>query len=149
MPVVLVTWVTAITRVRGVIAFSKAASSSSWLRGGTGTGRLLMRNPSRRARTFQAWLLEGWLWSVIRTSSPGFRSMPRITTLLPSLVLRRMAISSGVTRTSSASLARARSHSGPYLSRFWKEGLAWKSRRNSQCRSITGREAGQTLAALR
>ena len=69
--------------------------------------------------------------------------------LLPSLVLRVTAISSAETRSMRATFSRKLSRILTYLSRFWKEGLEWKSRRYSTCRSITGREAGHTLAAFR
>ena len=59
MPVVLVRWVTAITRVRGVTAFSMPATRSSADRAGTDTGTLLTTRPSRRARSFQLSLFEG------------------------------------------------------------------------------------------
>ena len=83
MPVVLVRWVTAITRVRGVTAFSMPATRSSADRAGTDTGTLLTTRASRRARSFQLSLFDGWLWSVMMTSSPGFRSIPRTIRLVP------------------------------------------------------------------
>ena len=59
MPVVLVTWVTAMTLVRGVIAFSNAAAKSPELCAGIGTGTLFTTKPSRRARIFHESLFEG------------------------------------------------------------------------------------------
>ena len=44
--------------------------------------------------------------------------------LLPSLVLRVTATSSGDTRSMRAAFARSDSRIAVYLSRFWKDGLA-------------------------
>ena len=48
------------------------------------------------------------MWSVITTSSPGFRSIPRTIRLVPSLVLRVRAISSAETPSSAATLVADR-----------------------------------------
>lgn len=64
-------------------------------------------------------------------------------------VLRVRASSLAVTPKNWAARARTRSRKGPNLARFWKLGSASKSRRKCWWRSRTGKEAGQTLAALR
>src|SRR5215471_9872297 len=149
MPVVLVRCVTAMTLVRDVTAFSTAPNNSSELCAGTGTGSTVTVKPSRRARTFHESRLEGWLWLVKMTSSLALRSTPLTTILLPSLVLRVIATSSADTRNIRAALPRSDSCIVAYLVRFWKDGLAWKSRKKERWRSITGREAGHTFAAFR
>src|SRR5215467_3806786 len=137
------------TLVRDVTAFSIVPNNSSVLCAGTGTGSTVTVKPSRRARTFHESRLEGWLWLVTMTSSPALRSTPFTTILLPSLVLRVIATSSEDTRSIRAALARSDSCIVVYLARFWKDGLAWKSRRKARWRSITGRDAGHTFAAFK
>src|SRR5262249_9109882 len=105
-PELLLTCVMATSLVRGVNAFVNRSTypSAPGCDGGVGTDTTV--NPNRAAFRRQALRLLGWLSDQTTTSSPLFRSSPLDTTLLLSVVLRVMTISSGVTRSASASSPR-------------------------------------------
>ncbi len=104
--------------------------------------------PKRRDFTFHASRLLGWLSEKRSTSSPGFKSMPLETRLLPSLVLRVRTISSGFTPRNSASSLRVDSFPSPIFTRLGKEGSRSMSRVSRSSVSTTGIKDGQRLAAF-
>ena len=97
IPLTFDTCVSDRTRVRSVSAATKG-SMSSWAEAGwRGTATLFTVIPNLAARTSHATLLVGWFSSQITTSSDALSGTPLLMVLLDSLVLRTIAISSGVT----------------------------------------------------
>ena len=94
------------TFVRGVIASLKAFSTSAALVSGIGNGSSFRTTPARLALIFQGCRPPGCSWNVRRTSSPALRSRPLATKLMPSVVFRDSAISSGSAPTNAAAFSR-------------------------------------------
>jgi len=105
-------------------------------------------NPNRLPFSRHALRLLGWLSEKSSTSSFGPSCSPLDTRLFPSLVLRVMTISSGVTRSASARRRRASSFDFVSVVRVSGDGLASYARVFRSSASITGSDVGHKLAAL-
>src|SRR5262245_50248927 len=116
--------------------------------GGVGIVTGFTVKPKRFALSFQESLLVGWFSSKITTSSPALSSMPLLTKLFPSLVLRVMTISSGVTFRNAAIFLRVSSRPVLNLFLFWGEGSASISRVYLNRTSLTLLVAGHRFAAF-